>query len=256
MPKISISSTLKSWIDRKVWQKLFTANTILVYHRVADTIHDPHQLAVSPENFRHQLLYLKKNFEIVPLSQMAANLAQRSLQLKQLAITFDDGYADNLYQALPILTELSIPATVFVVTGKLDSPEPFYWDKQTTTDPGRALTTAELLTLAHSPLIEIGAHTTNHPKLSKIAPADQQAEIIASKNSLEKVLGQKINGFAYPFGDQRAFTATTIEKVRDAGFDFACANNQKRVYNQAPLFAIPRLLVRNYDEQTLAKLLL
>lgn len=98
---------------------------ILMYHRIADTGLDPWQLCVSPEKFRQQLEQLSQQFEFIKLSDIPAcgDLSNK------LVITFDDGYADNLLVAKPILEEFSAPATVFVTSGYVGGEREFWWDE-------------------------------------------------------------------------------------------------------------------------------
>ncbi len=95
---------------------------VLLYHRVATLPLDPEQLAVTPDNFRAQLRYLKKNFPVVRFEDDWTKRVTPSV-----AITFDDGYADNLHEALPILEELELPATFFITTGSIGAHTEFWW---------------------------------------------------------------------------------------------------------------------------------
>lgn len=227
---------------------LFKTSAILVYHRVAVVAIDPHQLCVSPDHFENQMRYLKNNYNIIPLSTLVYNLKNKSLSKNDIAITFDDGYIDNLFNALPILEKYQIPATIFIIAGTIDSSEPFYWDKKTPAiDRGRAMSPAEIKTLAAHPLIEIGAHTVSHLNLRKTGLATQETEIRESKKILETLLGKSIRSFAYPFGSRFAFTDDTRRLVKESGFEYACANTQKRVSRFSDPFTIPRILVRNWD---------
>src|ERR1700674_4950010 len=82
---------------------------VLLYHRVTTIPSDPEMLAVSPDNFRAQTRYLKENFPIVRFEEDWTKARKPAV-----AITFDDGYADNVLEALPILEEVEVPATFFV----------------------------------------------------------------------------------------------------------------------------------------------
>src|SRR3989344_6199457 len=104
---------------------------ILFYHRIAEVSDDPHLLSVSPKRFEDQLKYLQNNFKIISLKEFAQNFKNEKIIRNSIVITFDDGYVDNLINALPILKKLQIPATVFVTAGKINSNEPFYWDENT-----------------------------------------------------------------------------------------------------------------------------
>jgi peptidoglycan/xylan/chitin deacetylase (PgdA/CDA1 family) len=96
-----------------------------MYHRVAETNIDPWQLCVSPQHFAEQMDTLTSLTEPVHL----ANIRERSGNRPRVAITFDDGYADNLIAAKPILQRFSVPATVFVSTGYTGSQTGFWWDR-------------------------------------------------------------------------------------------------------------------------------
>jgi peptidoglycan/xylan/chitin deacetylase (PgdA/CDA1 family) len=96
---------------------------ILLYHRVTTLPADPQLLAVAPERFRAQLRYLKDRFPLVRLEDDWSRLRRPAV-----AVTFDDGYADNAKEALPILEEVGVPATFFVTTGAVGSLREFWWD--------------------------------------------------------------------------------------------------------------------------------
>jgi peptidoglycan/xylan/chitin deacetylase (PgdA/CDA1 family) len=225
---------------------LFNTASIIVYHRVADVMDDPHQLSVSPAIFEEQMEYLKKNFNIIRLSDLAVSIKEKRVDPKSVAITFDDGYFDNLSGALPILEKFQIPATIYIVAGKIDDDKPFYWDEKTSlADQGRPLSKIELKKLATSNLIEIGAHTVFHPQLSSLSREGQAVEIRQSKKMIEDIIGQPIISFSYPFGSKKDFNLDSVELVKEAGFEFACANIQDRVTAHSNNFALPRLLARN-----------
>jgi len=103
---------------------LDTPVVILIYHRVASLASDPQLLAVSPENFRAQLRFLKRNYPILRFDEPWGKVERPSV-----AITFDDGYADNALQALPILEEEQVHATFFVSTGTIGTVTEFWWDE-------------------------------------------------------------------------------------------------------------------------------
>lgn len=102
---------------------------ILLYHRVADLPRDPQHLAVSPRNFEEQLDVLRRYAKPLPLAELVELAAAGSLPERAVGVTFDDGYADNLVHARPILQSCGVPATVFVCTGRLDTRREFWWDE-------------------------------------------------------------------------------------------------------------------------------
>jgi peptidoglycan/xylan/chitin deacetylase (PgdA/CDA1 family) len=100
---------------------------ILGYHRVADAPWDPYGLCVTPRHFAEQLEVLRKHAHLISLRQLASTLWDGTLPRRAVILTFDDGYADNLYQAKPLLEHYQIPATVFVTTGYMGRE--FWWDE-------------------------------------------------------------------------------------------------------------------------------
>lgn len=96
----------------------------LYYHRINVLEPDFNLLCVSPVKFRQQMLYLKHHYQIVRFEEDWSLLKKDAV-----AITFDDGYRDNLENALPILEELEIPATVFISTGTMEQDRELWWDE-------------------------------------------------------------------------------------------------------------------------------
>ena len=93
---------------------------VLLYHRVADLKTDPQLLAVSPSNFADHLRILNRDYLPVALTDLNSQTPKPPSRPVHVVLTFDDGYADNLHQALPLLKDASVPATFFVVAGQVD----------------------------------------------------------------------------------------------------------------------------------------
>jgi peptidoglycan/xylan/chitin deacetylase (PgdA/CDA1 family) len=102
---------------------------ILVYHRVAEANVDPWALSVSPVHFARQLQVLKTIADPVSLRQLISAKSDRELPPRPVCITFDDGYADNLYAAKPAMETYRVPGTVFITPGYLGVPENLWWDE-------------------------------------------------------------------------------------------------------------------------------
>lgn len=100
---------------------------ILAYHRVAELTTDPWGLAVSPQNFSAQLEVLQEEYDSESLRSLV-DAGLRPLPRNAVAVTFDDGYADNLSTARPLLERFGIPATFFVAVGGIDASTEFWWD--------------------------------------------------------------------------------------------------------------------------------
>src|SRR6185437_3528364 len=105
------------------------APTILMYHRVADVAVDPWRLAVSPGWFERQMADLARHRSPMPVGELVDRLRRGTAPKDAVAVTFDDGYVDNLVYAKPILAEYGIPATLFLPTGSVGQPEEFWWDE-------------------------------------------------------------------------------------------------------------------------------
>jgi len=97
---------------------------VLVYHRIAALADDPLGLAVRPARFRDQLRTLAAASAVVRFERLGERPAGPAV-----AVTFDDGYADNLTEALPILEETGIPACFFVASGYVGGAREFWWDE-------------------------------------------------------------------------------------------------------------------------------
>ena len=100
---------------------------ILCYHRVAEGVEDPFGLCVSPEHFAAHLEELVRRRAPATLD----DLSTPSTRTK-VVVTFDDGYSDNLSNALPIAQAMGVPITVFVTSGLLRGHRGFWWDRLAT----------------------------------------------------------------------------------------------------------------------------
>src|SRR6266404_6381924 len=102
---------------------------VLLYHRIAQTPTDPQLLCVSPANFAGHANIIRQRGQIVALADGLDHLNDAGAGQPSVAITFDDGYADNLEIALPILSRFNAYATIFVTAGQIDSNREFWWDE-------------------------------------------------------------------------------------------------------------------------------
>jgi peptidoglycan/xylan/chitin deacetylase (PgdA/CDA1 family) len=102
---------------------------ILMYHRVTTVNADPFALCVSPAHFAEHLQVLRKHASPVSLRQVLESLSGNRIPPHSVILTFDDGYADNLHNARPLLERSGIPATVFVTSGFVGQEHEFWWDE-------------------------------------------------------------------------------------------------------------------------------
>lgn len=224
---------------------LFPTAIILTYHRVANISEDPHQLAVSPQIFHNQLKYLKENYIVISLDQLINHIKNRTVKRKMIVITFDDGYTDNLQNALPTLEKFEIPATIFVSSGHIDTRS-FYWDDNADPVCDRPMTKAELAKISENKLISIGGHTLSHLHTPTLAKEKKITEIGEDKNKLEKYCNKEIKSFSFPFGE---FDDESIKIAKDIGYECVCLLGEKRITNNTDIYHLPRFLVRNWDSK-------
>jgi peptidoglycan/xylan/chitin deacetylase (PgdA/CDA1 family) len=308
---------------------------VLLYHRVADLAADPQRLSVKPEKFAAHLELVRKKCTPLSLESLVHRANHGSLPEHAVAITFDDGFADNFLNAKPIAERYDVPVTVFVTAGQVGAEREFWWDElerillgepvlperlaitvgdrnlswdltpdgtashlydnwdvqcagnptprhaayrslcdamRPLSEPKQrgileqlrfwsgvnamhreshlALTPDQLIMLDKSQRFTIGAHTRSHAHLASLSAAEQDSEITGSKTLLEKILGHQVATFAYPFGARGDYNGASIDAVRRAGFDLACANFPGRVWRRSDRFQLPRLLVRDWDGET------
>ena len=98
-----------------------------MYHQVCERRDDPWELAVHPDHFHAQLEYLKKNFDVVPISELADRISRHKMK-RAIAITFDDGFKDNYTNAAPLLDWHELPATFYVATSAMKQEYVYWWD--------------------------------------------------------------------------------------------------------------------------------
>ncbi len=183
---------------------------ILMYHRVASPPPNWPKPTwnVPPWRFEQQLEgLLSRGWRPCALSQVMECL-RRDLAIprKTFVVTFDDGYANILHQAYPILTRLSIPATVFLATAYIDSNQPFPCDDWAVagqagvpSDAWRPLTTEECRRLTANGLIELGAHTHTHADFR--GRPDEFAEDVRQNLTILRAWFQVAQpAFALPYG--------------------------------------------------------
>jgi peptidoglycan/xylan/chitin deacetylase (PgdA/CDA1 family) len=102
---------------------------ILLYHRVAEVAADPWSLCVAPSHFGDQIELLARHFNVIPLQELIAHLANGSVPERTVVLTFDDGYADTLDAARTVLERYGLPATAFIPTGFVGDERGFWWDQ-------------------------------------------------------------------------------------------------------------------------------
>ena len=115
---------------RRLARKFQRQAIVLLYHRVGESLIDPQLLGVSKECFEQHMDHLARRYSVISVRELAQALADGvDIPHHSVAVTFDDGYADNLANAKPILDKYRVPATVFVTSGYLGQDREFWWDE-------------------------------------------------------------------------------------------------------------------------------
>ena len=114
---------------RQFRKRRATTGVILMYHRVLPSGVDVWRLSVSPAHFSEQLAVLRSRAHPVALRSFVADIRSGRVGDRSVAVTFDDGYANNLELGVPALEAFDIPATVFVATGYTGGNREFWWDE-------------------------------------------------------------------------------------------------------------------------------
>ena len=202
---------------------------ILTYHRVNNDANDP-EMTVTPANFKSQVEYLDQKFRIVPLDEILFAKPGGPVQ-DLVAITFDDGYADNFLYAFPILKERSAPAMIFLVADKVDRSE--------------KMLTLDQIRLMQQNRISFGSHTCTHPVLAEVPLEVAEREIKLSREMLEAMLQQKVEFFAYPKGKAHQYGPAVKKLVEKHGYKAALTMENGTVTEATDLFEVKRLGVRD-----------
>ncbi len=211
--------------------------TLLGYHR----IHHRDVLGVSPDRFRRQLeSALERGATFVPLST-APDVLAAPVTRAYLSVTFDDGYLDNLEVALPILEDLAVPATIFIVSGIADGREAFHWYRG---NPPAAIRWEDARAIAGHPLLDFQAHGTLHRRLTALDEPGARAEIFGAKEEIERALETTVTMFCYAAG---IFGSREVGLVREAGYRGAVTTSPGVNLDGDDVYRLRRLMVRPSD---------
>lgn len=207
---------------------------VLTYHRVTPLIAGAAAPTwnVTPDRFREQLAgLLEQGFQPWSLSRAVQTIREdREIPRNVFCVTFDDGYRNNYFSALPVLRELNIPATVFLATGWLGSESAFAYDDwqeagtyRVPPESWKSLTIDQCHRMLDSGLIEFGAHTHSHNDFR----GDPQAfteDLQTSVDFLADRFGIRSPAFAFPFG---AVSSDLLNAARTVDISSALTTRQR-----------------------------
>jgi len=247
---------------------------ILLYHRVAPDTLDPYALCIDQSVFRRHLEFVQGTCTPMALTDLVDTLRDGGQAERAVAITFDDGYADNLTTASPMLDELGLPATFFVTTADLECPQVYWWDQLARSSTSskhlvhdelvhatlehrrdilaelrfesddailkapRPMSGSELVQLASRPGHDVGVHTRHHLFLPSQSADVSESELGDCKADLERLLRRPVRTVAYPFGGETPQIAAIAERL---GFEIGVTVQRDLVQSHADPLRLPRI---------------
>lgn len=202
---------------------------VLYYHSVLpdSEVTTRNEVTISPENLKTQL-QLVKDLGYTTLTMSELNdyiINNKEIPKKSILITFDDGYADNYVHAFPILKELDMKATIFVISSGIDG--------------GYYMSSDQLKDMVNYG-IDIESHTVNHVHLDTLSYEEQLKELKDSKATIEKVTNKEVLSIAFPFGD---YNEDTLKAVTEAGYSIAFTTNRGLANRTDNKIALDRIYV-------------
>jgi peptidoglycan/xylan/chitin deacetylase (PgdA/CDA1 family) len=213
---------------------------ILVYHQIAEAPAKGspfRSLYVAPRAFARQMAFLKLlGYTGLSMGELLPYLNGKK-EGKVVGITFDDGYQNNIANALPVLKRHGFSSTCYAVSGLLGQTN--VWDQHL------GIPQAPLMTEAHvrqwvAGGQEIGSHTHQHLDLLGADDAACRADITLGKSRLEAVVDRPVDHFCFPYG---RYEPKHAEMAREAGFKTATTTQRSRCHAQADVLQLPRVPV-------------
>jgi peptidoglycan/xylan/chitin deacetylase (PgdA/CDA1 family) len=229
-------------------------------------------LHITQARFRDQMQWLAGHYTVIPLRELIARIRAGTPLRRTAAISFDDAYRGVFEYACPILQELRLPATAFVVTAAAAAGEPFWWDhpdairhaggpssrrwlRDLRGDGQLILQDVGVTAPLHGPPVtrpadwdviraaaragfDLGVHSATHRTLPRLTDSELRAELVDSRETLARNGGVTADLFAYPYGlwDERVRNATQA-----AGYTMALSLNPRLVSPNADPWALPRV---------------
>ena len=204
---------------------------ILLYHNIDSS---------SKHNFEKQMQFIKEHMQTISLNELIDCLVKKKPSPpKSIVITLDDGYENIYHYAYPILKKYQIPATIFLVTGYIDTAKNFWWDNSS------ILSWSQIKEMAKNNNIDFGSHSINHYNLTTLSDKDIEKELKSSKQKIEQELKKPVTGFCYPFGKKEHYNQKIKEFVIKASYQYAVTAEFGHVNQSSDLFLLKRVPAGN-----------
>ncbi len=272
---------------------------IFIFHRVLPQPDSMRPGEPDVEGFEALMQCIRRHWRVLPLEEAIERLSHKALPPRAAALTFDDGYADNLSLAAPILERLGLSATVFLASGFLNGGR--MWndtviealrrmpgekldlrslglgryplrdvaqrriaaeaviggikyapldERRRVTDhletlveglPDDLMLDEAAIRSASPSVVRFGAHTVDHPILSRLDEGAARRQIVQGKADVEAIIGEEVRLFAYPNGKAgEDYLPRDVDLVRNAGFRAAVATDWGVARTRSDLFQLPR----------------
>lgn len=221
---------LYTFFRKKVFKQY--RRIILVYHEISKQGANS-KYAVSKENFEKHMDYIKRHFSAVSLDMiLETSEGKPNVTTDAVAITFDDGFKDNFFNAFPVLKKYQLRATIFLISGWIMLK--------------KDMLNREEIKLMERDGIDFGSHTVNHQILSSLDINAANDEICRSKAELEDLLKKEMRYFAYPYGKKRHYTEEVKDKVKQAGYKAAFTTENREIDMHCDRFELGRFCIQDY----------
>jgi peptidoglycan/xylan/chitin deacetylase (PgdA/CDA1 family) len=197
------------------WYRRFNGKCpvlILGHHLVSDR---GHRMGISTEAFWRQVRFLQRHYRIVSLSEAGELLHSGEIRVPTVALTFDDGYADNFVNLRAVADEASIPVALFITTEPVGIHREFQHDLVNGNNGFLPLTWEQIRYWSLGE-VEFGSHTHTHFDCGSTDRPTLGREIVGSKRDLENRLGKPVSFFAFPFGQHENLSTEAIDVAASA----------------------------------------
>jgi len=203
---------------------------ILTYHRIDEDPRDP--FAVSPAAFRKQMATLSSSGFVTPMGEALERLDLGDSSAPRIVLTFDDGTRDFLTEALPVLRDFNLPATLYVSPLRVGGEGFLDW--------------SELKDIREAG-VAVESHGLDHRSLGGLTPEELWRQVDESRRMIEERLSHPVSSIAYPYGTLRDFDAKVKESVQRAGYKSGCSSMNGLNRSGADRFELRRTKIEQGD---------
>lgn len=212
---------------------------ILMYHQIDEPPPRGTRLrglVVAPSSFAWQMRLLRLlGYRGLSMRALEPYLKGEK-QGKVAGITFDDGYQNNVINALPVLKKNGFTATCYGVSSMIGGTNS--WDRGLVAE--KPLMTREDWRAWRDAGMDIGSHTRTHAKLTELPPEQAREQITQSKRELEEAVGCEVRHFCYPYG---WYAPEHEQMAREAGYASATTTRRGRVHAGDDPYTLRRIMV-------------